>query len=73
MPVDLHHIYTRGAGGGDEDWNLMPLTHEMHQKIHNVGLTTFTVLHPEAKAWLMKNNWYFEAVINRWRHMRTMT
>jgi len=72
-PVDLHHLYSRGAGGGDEDWNLIPLCREMHQKIHNVGMTTFILLHPEAKSWMMANGWYFEACINRWRHMRTMT
>lgn len=67
-PVDLHHVQTRGAGGGDEGHNLMPLIHEMHDKLHAVGLTTFAILHPEAAMWLVRNGWTFEPLTNKWRH-----
>jgi len=30
----LHHLTTRGAGGGDEPENLMPLCFNCHEEIH---------------------------------------
>lgn len=39
--VDVHHIKSRGAGGGDELSNLMALCREHHTEIHAIGRETF--------------------------------
>lgn len=31
---EAHHVTTRGAGGGDEFWNVMPLCHGHHMEWH---------------------------------------
>ena len=40
-PVDVHHIRTRGSGGGDELSNLMALCRRHHVEIHQTGRETF--------------------------------
>ncbi len=37
LPSDACHIRSRGAGGGDEKWNLVPLCREHHQMQHKAG------------------------------------
>lgn len=36
-PSDPAHIRSRGAGGPDELWNLMPLSRSMHSLQHRLG------------------------------------
>jgi len=66
--VDLHHIKTRGSGGTDDAWNLIPLTHRLHVEVHAIGLNKFAEKYPPAKAWLLCNAWELEAFRNRWVH-----
>lgn len=35
------HITSRGAGGGDEQTNLMPLCFEHHRQRHDLGIKSF--------------------------------
>jgi len=43
--VTAHHIRSKGAGGGDELWNLMPLCMWHHRLIHDVGKLAFQKKH----------------------------
>lgn len=54
---DLHHVKTRGSGGGDETWNLMPLCRGCHVTWHAIGHSRFVRLHPHSQIWLTKNGW----------------
>jgi hypothetical protein len=41
-----HHIRTRGAGGTDEEWNLLALCVLHHRTIHHKGVESFARLFP---------------------------
>ena len=41
-----HHIKTRGAGGKDDETNLLRLCYRHHLDIHNLGQTRFVKLWP---------------------------
>lgn len=66
--VDLHHLRSRGAGGPDESWNLMPLSRALHTEIHRGGLGRFTKKYPQARAFLLKHGWEYCDLYLRWRH-----
>lgn len=62
--TEAHHVKTRGSGGGDEPWNLLPLCTEHHtmgaygQAWHrgrNAFLNTFPHirLHLEKLGWIV--------------------
>lgn len=36
-PNEAHHIKTKGAGGPDKAWNLLPLCHSCHMLWHSEG------------------------------------
>lgn len=65
---DPHHLISRGAGGHDFDWNLMPLCRECHTAIHKAGLTTYAHKYAQVRDWLIKHNWEFNELLNKWRH-----
>ena len=66
----LHHIKSRGSGGGDEKWNLMPLTAEEHTEVHQIGLVAFSRKYPKVKAWLEVHGWSLTDAygVERWIH-----
>lgn len=64
----LHHVKTRGSGGVDDLFNMMPLTTEMHHLVHQVGLNRFAETYPGVKDWLLENGWEFDETIGRWMH-----
>jgi hypothetical protein len=66
--VDLHHVKSRGAGGSDLDYNLMPLAHKYHQELHTIGLNTMSIKYPQVEDWLHKNGWEYEPYAERWVH-----
>jgi hypothetical protein len=41
-----HHVRTRGAGGCDEEWNLLALCAFHHRMAHSKGIETFARLYP---------------------------
>jgi 5-methylcytosine-specific restriction endonuclease McrA len=53
----LHHVQSRGAGGCDEYWNLMPLTNDCHNEVHMKGLNEFSEKYIYVKTWLYNNGW----------------
>lgn len=41
-PAEPHHwCHSRGAGGGDEPWNLLWLCRRHHEEAHRIGRDTF--------------------------------
>lgn len=63
----LHHIKTRGSGGTDDEWNLMPLCQQCHNKVHAEGLTKFS-RNLYVEKWLKENGWEFNVFLERWVH-----
>jgi hypothetical protein len=43
---DLHHIVSRGAGGTDEEWNLLPLCRRCHVDYGQLGWFLFVTRYP---------------------------
>lgn len=69
LGVDLHHLKTRKAGGGDEPENIMPLCRKHHTEVHTVGLLKFAdmVGYGSVRKWLVKNGWeIIEAPKRKW-------
>lgn len=65
---DRHHVLSRGAGGPDDDWNLMPLSRQHHTEVHQIGLTTFANKYPKVKNWLLAHGWEFNELLKKWKH-----
>lgn len=63
--IDIHHIKSRGAGGSDHPFNLMPLCRYHHSMIHAVGQTTF-IRERGLKDYLIEREWEFIEVLNKW-------
>jgi len=60
----LHHLKSQGAGGSDNDYNLMPLCLRCHNKVHLIGLSNFAQRNMGVVGWLLKNNWSVK--MGRW-------
>lgn len=56
---DPCHIRSRGSGGGDEEWNLIPLCREHHQVQHKIGWVRFCKKNPGVARVLDQNGWKF--------------
>lgn len=67
---DAHHIKTRGAGGQDLQWNLMPLCRGHHRAVHDKGLTTLARDHMGVLTFLEQNGWTFDEFMRRWQRNR---
>jgi len=69
-PVDAAHIMSRGAGGPDEIWNLMPLCRKCHSEQHTVGIFTFTMSHLKVWEHLCALGWeiFNDKLINKFRN-----
>jgi len=61
--TNFHHIKSRGAGGSDNQTNLLPLCALCHVNIHAIGLIDFSSnykknpFHYNIKVWLDNNGW----------------
>ena len=64
--VVAHHIKTKGSGGPDVLWNLIPLCPRHHDEVHRKGLKDFTNRYGPAKAWLLFWGWSFDVVADQW-------
>lgn len=64
--VDAHHVKTRGAGGGDEFWNLLALCRSCHREIHTIGMLKMSQRHGAVKAWLDAAGWVYIEALKRW-------
>lgn len=60
-PSDVCHIRSRGAGGGDQEWNLISLCRGHHISHHSIGWKKFTEKHPEVLRVLAQKGWEFNS------------
>jgi len=65
---ELHHIKSRGSGGTDETYNMIPLCHELHQEWHNKGCHFMAEKYVAINQWLREHEWYICAVRKKWAH-----
>lgn len=63
-PTEVDHIKTRGSGGGDQPWNLIPLCRHCHSRRHQRGINTFIDHEPGYRAWMIIMGWEFDG--RRW-------
>lgn len=63
--IDLCHVKSKGSGGPDEEWNLMPLCREHHQEQHRVGIVTFYCRYFLVSTHMHLKGWRLEEIINK--------
>lgn len=68
---EFHHVRTRGAGGGDEAFNMMTLCHRDHTLVHNIGLITFSKRFPKVHDWLTSHDWAISELTHKWTHYQS--
>lgn len=60
-PNEAHHVKSRGAGGGDDYWNLIPLCNEDHvsgpNAWHRLGAISFVHRFPWVRSYLIQLGW----------------
>lgn len=56
--VDAAHIKTKGSGGSDDEWNLMPLCRKHHSEQHALGIITFSKKYFFVAMYLEENGWF---------------
>ena len=61
-PVDAAHIVSRGAGGPDARWNLLPLCRIHHQEQHKIGFFRMCVKYVPLRLKLAALGWEFEGI-----------
>ena len=64
----FHHIKTRGSGGTDDEWNLMPLCFFCHENVHKIGLKSFANKNFAVKSFLISQGWEICPVKGIWTH-----
>lgn len=64
--VDAHHLITRGSGGPDKDWNLVPLCRKHHVEIHSIGMTKFGEEHHIFELFLKAHDWHYNEWSKKW-------
>jgi|SRR6267142_6751031 len=68
LGCDLHHIKTRGAGGTDAPFNLIPLSHHLHVEWHVRGTSFMAAKYMEIHLWLLHHGWHLCEVREKWIH-----
>lgn len=53
---DVHHVTTRGAGGGDTKSNCITLCRTHHQMWHHLGACYMAKTFERVTIWLQQNN-----------------
>lgn len=61
---DACHIRSKGAGGGEEDWNLLSMCREHHSEQHRLGWSKFVSRHKVVEDELRRKGWRFERQLN---------
>lgn len=59
-PSDPCHIKSKGSGGPDAAWNLIPLCREHHSMQHKVGIVTFIKRYFYVYTTLIQLGWKLE-------------
>ena len=69
-PSDAHHVRSKGAGGGDDWYNIIPLCPDHHtlggDAWHRLGVRSFLGKFPHVKEYLEKSGWEFFS--NKMKH-----
>ena len=60
-----HHIISKGAGGDDAEYNLVPLCIIHHGEIHR-SLRLFALKHEAFQEFLNQHGWEYEPFIGKW-------
>lgn len=58
-PSDPSHIRSKGAGGPDEFFNVVPKCRKCHTEYHQYGITKFIEKYPIFKKVLRERGWVF--------------
>jgi hypothetical protein len=66
-PSEVHHIKTRGSGGGDEFFNVMPVCRGCHQAWHKMGMQSFIQRHGSVQQYLEALGWELGTVLGKWK------
>jgi hypothetical protein len=56
--VDVAHIKSRGSGGTDDEWNLMPLCRKHHTEQHTIGIISFIQKYLTVSIYLSDQGWF---------------
>jgi len=62
----FHHVKTRGAGGSDDKWNLMPVCIAHHNAIHMKGTSWMAFTFQGVDRWLQKHGWVNDSFRKKW-------
>lgn len=57
--IEIHHVKTRGSGGGDDPWNVIPLCQKCHKEWHDNGRITFVKKYSHVLKYLQTLGWQF--------------
>jgi hypothetical protein len=66
QPIEVHHLKSRGSGGGDHNWNCISTCREAHSNIHAIGLTKACFQYPALKKYLLIMGWEFDQNKQKW-------
>lgn len=66
---DPCHIVSRGAGGPDLPFNLMPLCRRHHTQQHKQGWKAMALQYPKVYLFLKKNGWTFDQNGSLWNDL----
>jgi len=70
-PCDPDHISTRGAGGGDQAFNVWPLCRACHITRHSKGICRFALGNPCVMLALNERGWKVVKEFDKWKLIRS--
>lgn len=59
-PSDPCHVRSRGAGGPDVEWNVMPLCRTHHTEQHKKGWEAMASRYPKIYVFFKTHGWTFD-------------
>jgi 5-methylcytosine-specific restriction endonuclease McrA len=59
-PSDACHIKSKGSGGPDKEWNVLPMCRKCHGAQHQLGVVTFYEKIPMYRLALRARGWTIE-------------
>ena len=62
LPVDACHVRSKGAGGPDDEWNLVPQCRAHHSEQHRLGWARYLHKYPQGMAFLKSMGWEWNDV-----------
>ena len=68
--VTGHHIKTKGAGGENEHYNLIPLCYLHHHEIHTCESTAWFIEKYKLEDYMFQKGWDQCRLTNRWFNKR---